>query len=104
MGVTPVIIGVLFLLSIVSNIAKGRIRGGNGYADRSASPVPFWLILGLKCVVVLAVLFPKQSKNIVQFGIQDTSADTQGKVEEFKQRKSAESETSGEQELRLSSH
>ena len=104
MGVTSVIIGVLFLLSIVSNIAEGRIRGRSGYVDRSASPVPFWLILGLKCVVVLVVLFPKQSMSIVQFGIEDTSADTHGKVEEFKQRKSAESETSSEQERRLSSH
>jgi hypothetical protein len=85
MGMASVIIGVFFLLSIVLNIAKGRIRGRNGYVDRSTSPVSFWLILALKCVVLLFLMFPRQSMSIIQFGIEDTSAETRRKAEEFRQ-------------------
>ena len=95
MGMTSVIIGVLFLLSIGFNLATGRIRGRNGILNRSASPVLFWAIIALKCTVPVFVIFPKQCLSLVQFGIEDTSAGTKRKVQEFQQRKSAEPETNG---------
>ncbi len=97
MGVTFLIIGLLFLVSIGFDIAKGRIRIRGGYFYRSAVPVLFWLVIALKCTVPVFAIFPKQCLSFVQFGIEDTSADTQRKVREFQQRNSAEPGTSREQ-------
>lgn len=81
------ILGLVFVFSVVFDIVKGRIRGKRGrYIERAASPVPFWLVIGLKFVLALFLLFPKQGLSIIQFGIDDSSAKTQQKVEEFKQR------------------
>lgn len=102
MGVASVIIGGLFLFSIMSNIFKELIRRRSRYVDRSASHIPFRLVIRQRRVVVLAMVFPKQSMFIVQFGIEDTCIDSQGKVEEFKQRKSAEPETSFNEDFHCS--
>lgn len=73
----------LIFLSIVFNIVKGRIRGRGMHIDRSVSPFAFWLVIALKCVVVLFVAFPKQGLGIVQYGIEDAGTETQRKVQEF---------------------
>ena len=88
-----VIIAVLVASSVLFDIAEGRIRGKRGYLYRSASPVLFWFIIALKCVLVLFIAFPKQSLSLVQYGIEDSSAETRRKVQEFQQRQSAEPET-----------
>lgn len=81
------IIGGFFLVSIAFDIAKGRIRSRRGHLCRSASPVLFWLMIAMKCVIPVVVIFPKQTMSLVQYGIEDTSTDTGRKVEEFQQRR-----------------
>jgi hypothetical protein len=86
-GVTmSIVIGLFLMLSILLNIAKGRIRGRGGYVHRGAAPVPFWLIIALKSILGLALIFPTQLLSVVQFGIKDTRSETRRKVEEFQQR------------------
>ncbi|MFN5977139.1 MAG: hypothetical protein ACK48U_22040, partial [Planctomyces sp.] len=87
--------GVAVFLSIVLSIAKGRLWTTNGYLDRSASPVLFWLFITLQFVLFLFLAFPRQSLNFVQYGIEDSTAETQRKVQEFEQRKTAVPETDG---------
>lgn len=87
--------GVAVFLSIVVSIAKGRIWTTEGYVDRSSSPVLFWLIITLEFVLFLFLAFPRQSLNFVQYGIEDSTSETQRKVQEFEQRKTAVPETDG---------
>ncbi len=71
MGFAPVIIGGLILYSIASIIFEELVRGRRGYVDRSASPIPLWLVISLRCGIFLVVLLPKQSISIVKVEIED---------------------------------
>lgn len=86
---------VVVFLSIVLSIAKGRIWTTNGYLHRSASPTLYWFCITLQFVLFLFLVFPKQGLNFVQYGIEDSTAETQSKVQEFQQRKTAVPETDG---------
>lgn len=95
MSVTSAIICVVFLLFIGFELVKGRIRFRRGHISRSTSPVIFWLLIALQCAIPVMVIFPKPCLGLIQFGIEDKSAETRTKVQEFQQRKRAETESDG---------
>lgn len=80
-----VILAVVIGASVVFDIVKGRIHGRRGHIYRSETPFLFWFIITLKTVFVLFVAFPTQAMSLVQYGIEDTSAETQRKVREFQE-------------------
>jgi CubicO group peptidase (beta-lactamase class C family) len=79
-----VVIGVLLLCKTVFSIFTGGISGRGQRVRRSQSPMVFWFLIAFMFAAGLFMVIP-DSVRWVQFGIEDTSADTWRKVEEFKQ-------------------
>lgn len=91
-----VLIGVLFLGRSVFAIFTGEIGRKSQRVKRSQSPIAYWFVTVLMFAAGLFMVIPGSIKWL-QFGIEDTSADTQRKVEEFKQ---SHTENTLEEELK----